>query len=144
MRVLVDTNVFLDVLLDRPGLADESQSVLDWCESSSGDAWIAWHTLSNLYYIGAKLVGVNAALGEIDRLLDVFEICPCRTRTARTARNLAMQDFEDALQAAAALEADVEVIVTRNVADFNASPVPALLPSAFLNSLVPSDDHPAN
>lgn len=49
MSVLVDTNVFLDVLLERKGLCGESEEILNWCEANPSDAWIAWHTLANLY-----------------------------------------------------------------------------------------------
>jgi predicted nucleic acid-binding protein len=132
MRALVDTNIFLDVLLARKGLADESQQLLDWFESHSGDGWIAWHTLSNLYYVGWKTAGREKALAAIDEILGAFEVCPVASTEARRARNLGMADFEDALQASAALTARVEVIVTRNTRDFRKSPVKALSPRAFL------------
>ena len=132
MRALVDTNIFLDVLLARKGLADESQKLLDWFESHPGDGWIAWHTLSNLYYVGWKTAGREKALAAIDEILGAFEVCPVASTEARRARNLGMPDFEDALQASAALAARVEVIVTRNTRDFRKSPVKALSPRAFL------------
>lgn len=132
MKILVDTNIFLDVLLEREGLADESQAVLDWCENHPGDAWIAWHTLANLYYIGAKTTGKDEALRFVDEILAVFDICSGDSLAARTARSLPMADFEDALQAAAAQSAGVGLIVTRNQKDYRRSPVPAATPKAFL------------
>ena len=132
MRALVDTNVFLDVLLARKGLADESQQVLDWFEGHPGNGWIAWHTLSNLYYIGWKTAGRDKALAVIDEILATFEVCPVASTEARRARNLDMADFEDALQARAAIAARAESIVTRNSRDFRKSPVKAITPRAFL------------
>jgi len=132
MRALVDTNVFLDVLLARKGLADESQEVLDWFEDHPGDGWIAWHTLSNLYYVGWKTAGREKALAAIDEILGAFEVCPVASTEARRARHLGMTDFEDALQASAAAAAHAECIVTRNTRDFRKSPVKALSPRAFL------------
>ena len=132
MRALVDTNVFLDVLLARKDLADESQEVLDWFEGRPGDGWIAWHTLSNLYYVGWKTAGREKALAAIDEILGVFEVCPVSSTEARRARNLGMADFEDALQVSAAAAARVEYIVTRNTRDFRKSPVKAITPRAFL------------
>ncbi len=134
MKILIDTNLFLDVLLERETLADESQAVLDWCENHPGDCWIAWHTLANLYYIGAKQSTPKEARQFIDELLDVFEICPADTATARIARVLNIADFEDALQIAAAQKAGVDAIVTRNIKDFRNSPIPPLTPSQFLRA----------
>ncbi len=135
MRVLVDTNILLDVLLDRAGLADESQAVLDWCEENPGEGWIAWHTLANLYYVGLKTAGKKEAERFVDEILEVLDICPADSLAARTARTLPLTDFEDALQVAAARNAKVTRIVTRNKKDFRRSPIPAFTPKEFLTDL---------
>ena len=132
MRALVDTNVFLDVLLARKGLAAESQHVLDWFESRPGDGWIAWHTLDNLYYVGWKTCGRGQALAAIDEIMGVFEVSPTASAEAHRARGLGMADFEDALQASAAMAARASYIVTRNTRDFRKSPVKAITPNEFL------------
>lgn len=132
MRVLVDTNIFLDVLLARQGLATESQQVLDWFESQPGNGWIAWHTLANLYYVGWKTCGPDKALAAIDEILGVFEVSPTASAEARRARGLGMADFEDALQASAAMAARATYIVTRNTRDLRKSPVKAITPDEFL------------
>ena len=132
MKILVDTNLFLDVLFERNGLVRDSQAVLDWCEKHPGDAWIAWHTLANLYYIGARAVGKTAAMNHLDAVLGVFQVCPTDDTTAKAARALPFSDFEDAMQAAAALSVQADIIVTRNTKDFRRSPVKAITPSGFL------------
>jgi len=132
MRALVDTNVFLDVLLARKGLATESQHVLDWFESRPGDGWIAWHTLANLYYVGWKTCGRDQALAAIDEIMGVFEVSPTASAEAHRARGLGMADFEDALQVSAAMAARASYIVTRNTRDFRKSPVKAVTPKEFL------------
>jgi len=101
MRALVDTSVFLDVLLARRGVATESQQVLDWFESRLGDGWIAGHTLANLYCVGWKACGRDKALSAIDEILGVFEVSHTASAEAHRARGLAMTDYEDALQASA-------------------------------------------
>jgi len=45
MRILVDTNLSLDVLMARREWLKNSQRVLDWCDRHPGSGWIAWHTL---------------------------------------------------------------------------------------------------
>jgi predicted nucleic acid-binding protein len=131
MRVLVDTHVFLDVLMERPQWLESSRSVLDWCNAHPGKGWIAWHTLSNLYYIGAKTVGKKAAGQQIDAILEVFQVAAGETSAVRHARTLALPDFEDALQAVAAQTCKAEAIITRNLRDFKKSPVKAISPKQF-------------
>lgn len=132
MKVLIDTNILLDVLLEREGLVDESQAVLNWCDEHPGDGWIAWHTLANLYYIGLKTAGKKEAEEFVDEVLSVFEVCPADTLAAKTARALPIADFEDALQVAAAQKARAERIVTRNKKDFRRSSIPAVTPRELL------------
>jgi predicted nucleic acid-binding protein len=131
MRILVDTNVFLDVLMARSEWLTNSRHILDWCDAHPGQGWIAWHTLSNLYYIGAKTVGTEAAHQQIDEILEVFEVATGDTESARLARRLRMGDFEDALQAVAAQSCTADAIITRNLKDFKNSPVKALSPAQF-------------
>lgn len=135
MRALIDTNIFLDVLMARKDLLADSQAVLDWCQKHPGNGWIAWHTLANLYYIGAKTVGAKEAEKQIDAILDCFDIAPTDTEAALAAHKYRMKDFEDALQAAAASHCNADVIVTRNLKDFRGSPIRAVSPGKFLKSL---------
>ena len=134
MRTLVDTNLFLDVLLDRPGLAKESERALNiFRRGSATQGWISWHTLSNLYYVGTNQVGRTQALDEIDLILRTFQVASVGTRDALAARRLPMKDFEDALQSASALAVKADHILTRNIPDYRYSPIPAISPKQFLD-----------
>lgn len=129
MRVLIDSDVLLDVALDRRPHADESAAVLRWAERG-GDAAVAWHTLSNCAYLLK-----DDGRPFLTRLLRIVEVAPVSTGDARRALDLPMTDLEDALQAAAALAWDADAIVTRNTRDFRRSPVRALSPGMFLKQL---------
>ena len=134
MKVLVDTNVLLDVAQDRVQHRVESEAVLKWCEDHPGQSFIAWHTISNLYFI----IGEDRIAREfIADVLKIFEIPLSGTATARVALSLPLTDFEDALQVAVALEAGADVIVTRNEQHFSRSPVLPQNPRAFLAALRP-------
>lgn len=129
MRILIDTNVLLDVGLARtPHLAD-SAAVLRWA-ASGGDAAVAWHSLSNCAYM-LKSAGREF----IERLLKTVVVAGVGHHDALTALSYPMRDFEDALQAAAAVAWRADVIVTRNVRDYVASPVAAATPTEFLSTL---------
>lgn len=129
---LVDTNIFLDVLLEREDFILESERVLAWCGNNPGRVWMAWHSLATLNYVGIKFAGSAKTSNYIGEILESFEISPTDTRSARLARMLPMQDFEDAMQVAAADMAKVDFIITRNTKDFKNSPIPAMDPGEFV------------
>jgi len=132
VKILVDTNVFLDVLLAREKFLIPSQQVCTWCEERPGSGWVAWHTLSNLSFIGNKLAGKKRTTFVLDHILDCFEVAPTSSEAARASRSYGFNDFEDALQAAAAVACKVDWIITRNQADFKKSPIKAISPKAFM------------
>ncbi len=136
MRALVDTNVFLDVLLDRAEWAEASRDVLNHLERIPGAGWIAWHTLSNLYYIGRKVAGEPQTRKSLARILTHFDVCPTDGRLASSALEFPLADFEDALQVAAGLAAKVDFILTRNGPDFRKSPLPVLSPEKALRTVL--------
>lgn len=126
MRALIDTDVLLDVALNREPHAPSSAEVLRWAEGG-GSAAVAWHTLTNCAYM-LKHNGRPF----LEHLLQLLDVAPVGQADARKALQLPMRDIDDAFQAAAALAWGADVIVTRNLADYRHSPVPALAPGAFL------------
>lgn len=132
MKALIDANVLLDVAQRRVPFFAASDRVVRWCEDHPGNGFIAWHTVSNLYYILRKSASDGVARGFISSTLDIMEVARTGTPEAKHALHLGLTDYEDALQVAAALTAGVDVIVTRDGADFAGSIVPVLNPEAFL------------
>ncbi|MBI3301208.1 MAG: PIN domain-containing protein [Deltaproteobacteria bacterium] len=127
MRILLDTDVLLDVALQRANFFENSARVLEWAEGEPGQAAVAWHSLSNLAYL------VRPDAREFIRdLLQFVEVAPVGTSQALQAVSFPMKDFEDALQASAALSFGASYIVTRNLVHYKRSPVPALSPTQFL------------
>ena len=129
MRILVDTDVLLDVALNRESFLGPSQEVLRWAEGRPGQAAVAWHTLSNIAYL------TTSPREFIRQLLEFVEVAPVSTKEARNAVRLPMGDLEDALQAAAALAFEANFIITRNVRDYRKSPIPAVSPFDFLTQV---------
>jgi predicted nucleic acid-binding protein len=127
VRILLDTDVLLDVALGRTKFLASSAAVLEWAESQPGQAAVAWHSLSNISYLLRP-----DARPFIRDLLHFVEVPPTGTDAARQAIALPMRDFEDALQAAAAMAFAANHIVTRNAAHYRQSPVPPLSPAEFL------------
>lgn len=130
MKILVDTDVLLDVALGRPAFRGDSGDVLAWAEGVPGRAAVAWHSLSNLAYFVRP-----DARPFIRDLLSFVDVAQVGTQTMRSALSLSMNDLEDAMQAVAALAFGADHIVTRNVRDYRNSPVPALTPRVFLRTI---------
>lgn len=125
MRILIDTDVLLDVALAREPHAGTSTEVLRWAEAG-GDAAVAWHSLTNCAYL------LKDGRAFLKKLLQIVEIPAAGTKEAILAIDSPMTDLEDAFQASAARAWNADYIVTRNLSDYRKSPVPAISPSGFL------------
>lgn len=136
MRVLLDTDVLLDVATARDPFGPESKAVLAWCHTSHRSAVLAWHTIANLYYLLRASAGDRKARTFITALLDFAEVAATGSDSVQRALTLRMGGFEDALQVAAAIAADVQFIVTRNTADYRGSPLPVITPHDFVKRFV--------
>ncbi len=98
------------------------------------ELWTAWHTLSNVDYILARAKQTPMQQEQhLHDLLRQSRIVPTDEHDARFALGLGWQDFEDALQYAAAMRVQAAVIVTANTRHFAASSIPATTASEFLS-----------
>jgi len=126
VRVLIDTDVLLDVALNRKGYVAHSAEALRWIEESGG-GFIAWHTISNCAYLLK-----DPKRQFLKMLLSIVRVAKVGHEDAEAAFAYQMRDFEDALQCAAAVSCGADYIITRNLADYKKSPIKALSPKEFL------------
>ena len=132
MRVFLDTNIILDVLLNRAGLVAESEAVILRCEAAGDPMFIAWHGLATAYYLIKRGRTEAEAMTEVDKLLGWVRVADAADANVRAARAMGFGDFEDALQAVSANACAADVIVTRNTTDFSKSRITAITPQEFL------------
>ena len=133
--MLLDTDVLIDLALDRRPHADAASELLDRIEHGPHNAFIAWHTVSNFYYLVSPSRGSKGARDFIVELTRFVAVAPAGTEALHYAAALPMPDFEDAMQVAAARACGAQHIVTRNVKDYRRSPIPALSPQDALGEL---------
>jgi predicted nucleic acid-binding protein len=133
--VLIDTDVLIDVALDRRPFSAPAGHLLDALQDRRGKGYVAWHSISNFYYMVSPKKGSPGAKDFIRDLLRFTDVSPAGTRDVLYAVGLRMADFEDALQCAAAVACEAEVIATRNFRDYRNSPVPARNPQAVLTAI---------
>jgi predicted nucleic acid-binding protein len=129
-RILFDTNVVLDVLLDRQPYVEASSAAWAAVETGISEGMLAAHAVTTIHYLVRKEVGNTKARRIITAILRVFGVAAVDGAVVQEALQLPLSDFEDAVTAAAARLAGCECIVTRDPKGFRGSPVRALTPEA--------------
>ena len=129
-RILLDTNVVLDVLLDRQPYVDASAAVWATVETGVSEGMLAAHAVTTIHYLVRKEMGSSKARRITSAILSVFGIAAVDGAVVQEALQLPFSDFEDAVTAAAARLAGCEFIVTRDPKGFRGSPVRSLTPEA--------------
>jgi predicted nucleic acid-binding protein len=132
VKVLIDVNVVLDVLLAREPWAGDSARLLDAAERKAISGHVAGHTITTAYYIVARASGPKKAATAVTDLLRFLHIVPIEAADFAQALVFGMSDFEDAVQAAAAAKIGADYVATRNEKDFKRSPTKARSPSELL------------
>lgn len=134
MRVLLDTNVLLDIYLDRPEFA-ASLRVLQAQKNNQIRGYVSASSLTDIYYIARRQKGRDVARKAVRLCLDVFDVCKVDDQLLEQAYALAGQDFEDDLQIASVQFYGLNAIVTRDKDDFENSPVPVVSPDELLEQI---------
>lgn len=130
MRLFLDTDILLDVLLERLPFFTDSAKILNWAEAHPGQCAVSWHGLSNIHYLSK-----NGAQGFIGELIEFCTIPETGTFDMRRALALGLVDLEDAMQASVALRFGAQMIVTRNLRDYSRSPVKPITPAELIHLL---------
>ena len=130
MRLLIDINIILDVVFQRPG--EPASSALIASCGSQNKAWLAWHSVATLAYLIERERSPAVAREVASELLTWGTVATTGHQDAVQALQMPMSDFEDALQVSAAQACRADYIITRNGRDFARSPLPALSPEEFL------------
>ena len=134
MKVLIDTNILLDVILLREPHLELSKRVLQSCLSLV-DGYIAVHTFSNMFYIlhETEDFSIEDCRNTFNKLLFVFDVASLnKSDVIAAVNNESFNDLEDSMQNEASVSSGIDYIVTRNCTDFEKSTVPAITPEDFL------------
>jgi predicted nucleic acid-binding protein len=129
-KILFDTNVVLDVLLDRQPYVEASAAVWASVESGNSEGMLAAHAVTTIDYLVRKEIGNVKARRIVSAILRVFGVAAVDGAVVQEALQLPLSDFEDAVTASAARLAGCECIVTRDPKGFRGSPVRCLTPEA--------------
>lgn len=135
MKLLIDTNVILDIALARVQFVEQAALLLKTAQQKSIRLFITATTVTDLYYISRKEKGRETALAFLKDLLQFVDVASVDKQVILQALDSDMSDFEDAVQAFSALQESITTIITRNDADFRESGLDIHSPESFLQSL---------
>jgi len=128
LKVLFDTNIILDVLLDRKPFVEFSSGLVSFAENKVIEGYLCATTITTIDYLVAKAHGRKKAKLIVHKLLNIFQIAEVNKEVLLLSTDSKFNDFEDAVQHFAGKLASVDSIVTRNNADFKQAEYPVYSP----------------
>ncbi len=131
-KVLFDTNVILDVLLNRQPHVRASTAAWNAVEAGRIEGFLAAHAVTTIHYLASREIGAIRSKRAVAALLTVFEVAAVDGHVIHEAMSALGNDLEDAVTAAAAEFSGCELIVTRDPQGFRGSPVRHIPPEALL------------
>lgn len=135
MKVLIDTNIILDVLCNRSEFVENSAKIFKLCEVKKIDGYISALSIPNIVYIMRKELDSEKIKDVLATLSLIFTIADLKADDIKKAALMNFKDYEDALQSACAARMKMNFIVTRNIKDFANSKITAITPSELIDRI---------
>jgi predicted nucleic acid-binding protein len=139
MKVLIDTNVALDILLNRKDYAN-AMVVFDLAENKHITAYISASAITDIFYVAKKDIGKKLAKEALNDLLQIFKPATVTDSHIYQALNLDWDDFEDSVQYTVGESFSADYIVTRNTQDYSSGSIPAVTPEQFIRAVTVTED----
>ncbi len=135
MKILIDTNIILDIVLERQPFVEQATQLFTAAQQANVILFVTATTITDLYYITRKAKGRAIALNFIADLLQFMDVAGVDKAVIMQALHSDIADFEDAIQESAAKSQAINVLVTRNETDFKNSALEIHSPESLLQSL---------
>ena len=133
MKIMCDTNIIIDILLEREPFVDDSYKVLSLCEEHKVNGFISASSITDIYYLVRKYThSTELAYNAVGKVLEIVKICSVTNDDVLTAFQKKAKNFENCLVATCAKSIHCDYIVTRNKKDFEEFDIPLLTPTEFL------------
>jgi predicted nucleic acid-binding protein len=133
MKILFDTNILLDVLLDREPFSGHAADLMSRVERSEINGLLCATTLTTIHYLLSKFLDREVAIKSINSLMALFEVASVNRLVIDNALKSKFADFEDSVLHESARHAGADYIITRNIKDFKKSKIPTFTPAEFLS-----------
>ena len=134
MRLMIDTNIFIDVLTERKPFFENSRNVLRLCEEKKVHGFLSASAVTDIFYlIHRHFHSTDMAYKQLGYLLDIVKVLTVTNEDVVNAYVQKAADFEDCLLATCAKSNECEAIVTRNKKDFSDFGIELLSPEELLS-----------
>jgi predicted nucleic acid-binding protein len=131
-RILVDTNIVLDLLAKRTKFLIEAQELFTLSDKNELKLYVSSLTFANTYYILSQKMKLGNALKILRKFKVLVEVLPMDDKIIDLSLESDFKDFEDAIQYHTAIENEVDVIITRNLKDFKTAKIPVLTAKDYI------------
>ncbi len=138
MKILIDTNIIVDVALEREPFFAESDRILTFVEEAQIQGYISASTFSDLYYIIRRDRGRDWTLDFLRQLATFCQVATVDNSVISIALTCKFKDFEDAIQYSTAVINLIDAIVTRNPRDFPVTTPRIVTPNQLIQELTDS------
>lgn len=136
MKLLIDTNVVLDVLLNRTPFCSAAAEVLTLSNLEDVEEYVSASAITDIYYIAYRQIKDKEAVRSlIKKLLSIVSIAGVTEKEIFKALESGWSDFEDSVQHAVAAENGFDGIVTRNVSDYKYAEIEVWTPQQIVERL---------
>ncbi len=135
IQALFDTNVILDIALERQPFFKEASKIFDLIDEGVIIGNVTATTITDIYYVSRRSKGHRDSLDFIRGLTAVVDIIGIDKKSVIKSLDSNLDDFEDAMQASAAQLNEIDIIITRNQKDFNNIGLSVQSPAEFLAEL---------
>ena len=135
IKAVIDTNVILDIALNREPFFEYSSQIFDQIDDQILEGYITASSVTDIYYIASKQKDKSQARKFLISLIQILDVIGIDKDIVIQALECDLPDFEDAIQVFSAKSNSIDLIITRNVADFSISGMKVLTPQEFIQSL---------
>jgi predicted nucleic acid-binding protein len=135
MKILLDTNIILDIALERQQFFGESEQVLSFVEQAQVEGYISASTFGDIYYIIRKVKGRDSTLEFLKYIATFCQVATVDSSAISMALISNFKDFEDAIQYSTAVVNQIDAIVTRNPRDFPVTTPRIVTPTQLIQEL---------
>jgi predicted nucleic acid-binding protein len=135
LKIIFDTNVVLDVLLDREPFSTSAALLFSKVERGELSGYLCATTVTTIHYLMCKALGTRHGQEHVGKLLSLFEIAPVNRAVLEGALTSNFTDFEDSVIHEAALHMGMQALVTRDSNGFKRAKIPVYSPDELLRIL---------
>lgn len=131
-KILVDTNIVLDLLAKREEFLTEAQELFTLSDQNKVKLYVSALTFANTYYILSQKLKLNDTRSVLRRFKVLVKVLPLNEKIINLSLDSEFKDFEDAIQYYTGIENNIDIILTRNLKDFKLSRIPVLTARDYL------------